>query len=238
METSYQNYIETQTNSIINNYSNISYSTLVYLFGDYFTYNELKKYDTGDNYLLDIGTKLYEGNKGLMTIWIGREFVKDIEFMNCGFELVHKLSQLEYEKEENDNYKFNYIEGRIGLAFYQEHLEIRICKSGKKIINQMWKDLDDDEKYIDIITIGFKGKNAWTYTELILLDTNSGYIPVLIENINTSSPYSLEKTSYDYDNDEADDETNDKMITLNEITNNLLEIYDKEKFSQMVKNLI
>lgn len=42
METSYQNYIETQTNSIINNYSNISYSTLVYLFGDYFTYNELK----------------------------------------------------------------------------------------------------------------------------------------------------------------------------------------------------
>lgn len=57
METSYQNYIETQTNSIINNYSNIYYSTLVYLFGDYFTYNELKKYDTGDNYSLEIGRK-------------------------------------------------------------------------------------------------------------------------------------------------------------------------------------
>lgn len=57
----------------------------------------------------------------------------------------------------------------------------------------------------------------------------AGYNQVLIENINTSSPYTLKKTSYDYD--EADDETNDKIITLNEITNNLLEIYDKEKFS-------
>lgn len=155
--------------------------------------------------------------------------------MNLEFELVHKLSQLEYKMEESENYKFYYTEGTIGLSFYSDYLEKRICKSAKKIINQMWKDLDDD-KYIDIKTIGFKGRNYWTYTELILLDTNSGYISVLIENINTSSPYSLERTSYDYDED--DDKTDDKMITLNKITNNLLEIYNKEKFSQMVKNLI
>jgi len=227
MSISHQNYINTQSNHIMDSYKNITYSILVDLFGDYFTYNELAKFNSDKIYFLDIGTKLFENHEGIMTIWIDKNYVKDIEFKNTGFELAYKLNELNYKKKEK---KFYYKSRTIDLAFYNEYIEKRICKQSKKIINEMWKDLDDDEKLIDIKTIYFRESNDLTYTELILLDTDLGYIPVIIENINTSSPYCLEKSNYDYDcnydtDDEYNDEINNNMITLDYITSNLLEIF-------------
>lgn len=46
---------------------------------------------------------------------------------------------------------------------------------------------------MDILTFYFNSMNSCYNTELILLDVNDYYIPVLIENINTFSPYCLEK---------------------------------------------
>lgn len=43
MSINYQDYINSQSNHIMNNYENITYSILVDLFGCYFTYNELTK---------------------------------------------------------------------------------------------------------------------------------------------------------------------------------------------------
>lgn len=47
--------------------------------------------------------------------------------------------------------------------------------------------------------------NSCYYTKLILLDITDYYIPMLIENINTSSPYCLEKSYFELD---IDDENN------------------------------
>jgi len=94
----------------------------------------------------------------------------------------------------------------------------------------MWKNLDNKDKLIDIKTINFNGKNDWTFTELILLDTNSGYIPVIIKNINTSSQYCFEKSQFDY----CIDNEIYSQITLGEIISNLLEIFDKREFCQII----
>jgi hypothetical protein len=137
MSISYQNYIYTQSNHIMESYENITYSILVDLFGDYFTYNELVKFNSDKIYSLDVGTKLFENHKGIMTIWIDKNYVKDIEFKNTGFELGYKLNELNnYKKNEK---KFYYRLGTIDLAFYDEYIEKRICKQSKKIIKKCGK---------------------------------------------------------------------------------------------------
>ncbi len=96
--------------------------------------------------------------------------------------------------------------------------------------------MEDEEKYVEAKTIYFKGMNQCYYTELILLDIDSKYIPVLIENINTSSTYCLEKSYWEYDNE--DEYNEEKIIKLDEIINNLFPIFNKEKFSKIVYELL
>jgi len=134
------------------------------------------------------------------------------------------------------NKKFYYTEGRIGYEFFNEYIKSRLDKYSLKNINEFWKGLENDDKYLEIKTIYFKGMNLCYYTELILLDVDSKYIPVLIENINTSSPYCLEKNYWELDLDDEDSE--EKYIKLKEINHNLFPIFNKEKFTQLIGELL
>jgi hypothetical protein len=97
MSITYKEYINSQTNYNIQNLNNISSDTLIDLFGDEFTYNQLKKYKDNEFFDLDIGSKNYDDNMCILTIWINKEYVKDIRFKDCGYPLVYKLSQLSIE---------------------------------------------------------------------------------------------------------------------------------------------
>ena len=94
MSIGYEEYINSQTNYNTWDLDPMDFSQIVNLFGDYFTFNEMNKYNKDTLYSVSVKTKLYENNNGLMTIWIDKQFVKDIEFKNCGFELVYKLDEL------------------------------------------------------------------------------------------------------------------------------------------------
>ena len=57
-------------------------------------YTKIIKYQNNKLNQIDIASKLYDNNQGILTIWINREYIKDIEFKNCGFELVYKINEL------------------------------------------------------------------------------------------------------------------------------------------------
>ncbi len=126
MSIDYQDYIFSQSNYTIKNYSKLLYSTLIDLFGDYFTYNELVKYNQNKSYSLDVAIKIYDDNNGIITIWIDGGYAKDINFKNYGSELIYKLEQLEQLEESNQteifNKEFYYTEGRITYYFFKINL--------------------------------------------------------------------------------------------------------------------
>jgi hypothetical protein len=94
MSITLEEYKNTQSNYNIRNYNNVNFDNLVLLFGDYLTYNELNKYDSDNQYKINVATKL-NGNKGIMTLWIDDNYVKNFEFTNCGAEVIYRLEQLD-----------------------------------------------------------------------------------------------------------------------------------------------
>ncbi len=97
MSITYERYVSTQTNFSTQHFTNINYETLIDLFGDEFTYNELVKYQDNGDYDLTVASKNYDNNICVLTIWINKEYVKDIQFKDCGHPLVYKLYQLSIE---------------------------------------------------------------------------------------------------------------------------------------------
>lgn len=93
MSISYQDYIETQSNYKLTNLKNINYDGIIDLFGDFLTFNQIIKYQNNKTNQIDIASKIYDNNEGILTIWINGEYVKDIQFKNCGFELVYKINE-------------------------------------------------------------------------------------------------------------------------------------------------
>ena len=93
MSIEYDRYILTQTNFKIFNFKNISFNTLINLFGNYLSYNELIKYSNEELIDLDIASKIFE-DKHIITVWFNKEYIKDIEFKNYGTELIFNLEQM------------------------------------------------------------------------------------------------------------------------------------------------
>lgn len=75
-----------------------SFDLLIYLLGDYLTYNELCSYSKSEFIDLAIGTKVFEDNILTITIWINEKFIKDIQVKNNGNDLIYKLEQIEDEE--------------------------------------------------------------------------------------------------------------------------------------------
>jgi hypothetical protein len=97
MSITYKEYINSQTNYNIQHLEDVGYLTLIDLFGDEFTYNQLNKYKDNESNDLIIASKNYDDNMCILTIWINNEYVDDIRFKDCGYPLVYKLSQLSME---------------------------------------------------------------------------------------------------------------------------------------------
>ena len=44
--------------------------SIIDLFGDYLTFNQIIKYQNNKTNQIDIASKLYDNNEGILTIWI------------------------------------------------------------------------------------------------------------------------------------------------------------------------
>jgi hypothetical protein len=136
-----------------------------------------------------------------------------------------------------------YTRGLINHDFFNDYLKKKLPKKSLDIIYNEWKNIDEESIQIETLTFYFKGMGLCYYTELILLDINDCYIPVLIENINTSSPYCLSKSYFeledDNDNNGDDDDDNNEShkMELNEICEKLHLIYNKQKFAELIGSL-
>ncbi len=94
MTITIERYIECMSEAQVQTLT-CSFDLLVYLLGDSLTYNELNTYSNLDFVDLCIGTKVFENNNLMITIWINEKFIKDIEVKNFGNELIYKLEQIE-----------------------------------------------------------------------------------------------------------------------------------------------
>ncbi len=77
-----------------------SFDGLVYLLGDYCTYNEINQFNNKDQIELTIGIKSYDNNFRTITIWIQELFIKDIEKKNTGSELIYKINEFLHENAD------------------------------------------------------------------------------------------------------------------------------------------
>lgn len=93
MSIEYTRYIESQTDFEIKNIDGLTFDQITDLFGDYLTWNQLKKYSAYKLVDIQVASKLFD-DKCVLTVWFNKEFVKDIEFKNFGSELVYRLEQL------------------------------------------------------------------------------------------------------------------------------------------------
>ncbi len=84
-----------------------------------------------------------------------------------------------------------------------------IADNADKKIKDFVKKIGDED-YLECKRVSFEGRQKWLYDELWFIDINDQngcYAPVIIQNINTSSPYAMWTSSlYDRDDDEEDDE--------------------------------
>ncbi len=110
----------------------------------------------------------------------------------------------------------NYIltAGVIDETFYKDfivhHIQKNLQAKCNKIIN--------DSEFIECYSIGIKSDRQCSYSELWLLDINLNinnknyYLPIFIEDINTSSEYAMSR-SY-LDNDEEVSKSLDEILNM------------------------
>ena len=74
----------------------------------------------------------------------------------------------------------------IDKSGYNEYIRSKSPKQLNKIIDEL-----DDEEAIYGYTIGFSNSRQCHYDSLWIIDAGKEYIPVLIQNINTSSYFAM-----------------------------------------------
>lgn len=153
-----------------------------------------------------------------------------------------------------------YTTGTFDYNFYNEYLKNNMSKKSARLVEKIWTSISESsDKQVDYICFQFGNPNGYMYSELILLDicdSNNLYLPVFVENINTSSPYALARLYYDdddnnnYDNDDNDNYDNDdnddnicsdkksNNMNVDSILNLIIEGFDKEKVKSIINKFI
>jgi hypothetical protein len=124
-----------------------------------------------------------------------------------------------------------YSEGQFSKSQIDEYIKNSMSKKQYKILLNLWKNTDD--KIIEFKSIGINNPNGYTYNELFLFDINDNdnkYMPVYVQNINTSSVYALMRLGTNYDDD--DDENN--FISIDDLKNMIIEGYNINKICDLV----
>jgi hypothetical protein len=117
--------------------------------------------------------------------------------------------------------------------FYKQHIDEYIKNSMSykqyKLLLDLWNKTGDE--YIEFKSIGVSNPNGYTYNELFLFDIgceNGKYMPIYVQNINTSSPYALMRLDTNYDNED------DNFMSIEELKDMIIKEYDIKKICDLV----
>jgi hypothetical protein len=117
---------------------------------------------------------------------------------------------MDIQNETQDN-TYNLNQGSMDKIFFDEYIRIKCNKNLQKKCNKILEDYD----FIEYYSLGLKSDRIACYSELWFLDINlndNKLLPIFIENINTSSCYSLARCSMDNDDDNY--KTIDEILEL------------------------
>lgn len=121
-----------------------------------------------------------------------------------------------------------YSKGIFDKKTYNDFIKCYLTTKENYLVDAMFNSNDD---YINYISIGLKSEAFCCYDELLLLEINNleiCYLPVIIPNINTSSPYSLMRC---YTDDDSEDEY---QMTLGELQKIISKNYNIKKIINII----
>jgi hypothetical protein len=125
--------------------------------------------------------------------------------------------------------KINFVTGKFTEDVYKEYIKNHLSTKENNLVEIMLNSSED--KYIEYINIGLKSELSCCFNQLLLLkiyEMEYSYLPIFINNINTSSPFALMMlNTYDEDEDE-------KCITLMNLSKLIIKKYDIKKIITMV----
>ena len=116
---------------------------------------------------------------------------------------------------QTQNNKYYLNKGNIDKSFFDEYIKDHVQKN----LHNKCNNILNNYEFIEYYSIGLKSNRVACYSELWFLDINlkdNKLLPVYIENINTSSCYSLCRCNQTEGSDN-DDEDEDDYKTLEEI---------------------
>jgi hypothetical protein len=121
-----------------------------------------------------------------------------------------------------------YTTGSFNREYIDEYIKGSMSNKQYKILTNIFQEF---EEYIEYKSFTISNSNGYSYNELFLFDINSQdnkYMPVYVQNINTSSPYALMRLETDYEDEE------DKYISIDEFKNLIMEGYDIDKICSLI----
>ncbi len=121
-------------------------------------------------------------------------------------------------------------------SFYEKYLVNKLGKKLVSFIEKKFSDTDKEDRFIEGYSITFDSELSCCYNELFLLDVgfdDNKFLPIIVDGINTSSPYALTKCSIDsYDEDDIHEKTKEEIKEM--ITSKLL---NTDTINQLVDGL-
>lgn len=114
-----------------------------------------------------------------------------------------------------------------------------IADNADKKIKDFVKKISDEE-YLECKRVSFEGRQKWLYDELWFIDINDQngcYAPIIIQNINTSSPYAM-WTSCLYDRDDDDEEVQSLEENSDEVDFDTILNLVSNGYKKSLENLI
>ena len=143
---------------------------------------------------------------------------------------MNKMSKKSSASDNPYNKEINFNSGKFSEDVYKEYIKIYLSTKENNLAEIMLNSSED--KYIEYISIGLKSELSCCFNQLLLLkiyEMEYSYLPIFINNINTSSPFALMMlNTYDEDEDE-------KGITLLNLSKLINKNYDTTKIINMVK---
>lgn len=131
-------------------------------------------------------------------------------------------------------------EGMMDSEFFNNYLEDHCGKGFLPRIRKYWKDIDEEEgeslEY-KVFALENANDNVVEYTECWLLDFQTGYIPIIVGGINTSSCYAGRRLHMDREIEQEEDDLLKTQYTLEEICEMLAPCVSKEGFRKAVTRL-
>jgi hypothetical protein len=98
-----------------------------------------------------------------------------------------------------------YTSGTMPYKFWKTYIKGNMGKTGLQKLKEHWKkdNIDKDDRNIDYYVINIPNEKEYLFDSLYLLDIgeDTTFYVVYITNINTSSPFAMELSNMDSDED-------------------------------------